>query len=178
MSVPDSRILCLSDVGIDALQALLVPTGLRVQAVADGQLIPGSHWGEPEAGLVGNELYVRLDTPVHSALHEAGHWLLMDESRRRQLHTDAGGTADEENAVCLLQFLLAVALPPMSRERMFKDMDAWGYTFRLGSTKAWYDHDADDARAALTARMQHFRLDDALMHQVSKACNPRATAPS
>jgi hypothetical protein len=29
---------------------------------------------------------------------------------------------------------------------MFKDMDEWGYSFRLGSTAAWFAEDADDAR--------------------------------
>jgi hypothetical protein len=32
------------------------------------------------------------------------------------------------------------------------DMDAWGYSFRLGSTHAWFEHDAADARAWLVAR--------------------------
>jgi len=25
-------------------------------------------------------------------------------------------------------------------------MDAWGYTFRLGSARAWFERDAQDAR--------------------------------
>jgi hypothetical protein len=25
-------------------------------------------------------------------------------------------------------------------------MDEWGYSFRLGSTRAWFEHDAEDAR--------------------------------
>ena len=25
------------------------------------------------------------------------------------------------------------------------DMDRWGYTFRLGSAKAWFENDAEDA---------------------------------
>jgi hypothetical protein len=25
-------------------------------------------------------------------------------------------------------------------------MDRWGYSFRLGSAKAWFEQDADDAR--------------------------------
>ncbi len=29
------------------------------------------------------------------------------------------------------------------------DMDAWGYSFRLGSTRAWFEGDAADARAWL-----------------------------
>jgi hypothetical protein len=28
-------------------------------------------------------------------------------------------------------------------------MDAWGYSFRLGSTAAWFERDAEDARAWL-----------------------------
>jgi hypothetical protein len=31
-------------------------------------------------------------------------------------------------------------------------MDAWGYSFRLGSTRAWFEHDADEARVFLQAR--------------------------
>jgi hypothetical protein len=26
-----------------------------------------------------------------------------------------------------------------------RDMDVWGYTFRLGSAKQWFEQDADDA---------------------------------
>ena len=26
-----------------------------------------------------------------------------------------------------------------------RDMDAWGYSFRLGSTRAWFEGDAGDA---------------------------------
>jgi hypothetical protein len=70
----------------------------------------------------------------------------MDELRRNGLDTDAGGDYDEENAVCYLQILLAEELPGCSRERMMADMDAWGYSFRLGSARAWFEQDADDAR--------------------------------
>jgi hypothetical protein len=31
-------------------------------------------------------------------------------------------------------------------------MDAWGYTFRLGSSQAWFENDADDAREWLFSR--------------------------
>jgi hypothetical protein len=31
-------------------------------------------------------------------------------------------------------------------------MDAWGYTFRLGSARAWFERDAEDARTWLAAR--------------------------
>ena len=132
-----------------ALPALLEPFGLAIVRLAEDAPIPGSYWGEPEAGLVGDRLYLRPDTPVHSALHEACHWLCMDEARRAGLHTDAGGTDTEENAVCYLQCLLAGRLAGYSRSRCFADMDAWGYHFILGSAAAWFDGDSDDARAWL-----------------------------
>lgn len=135
-----------------ALQALLQPLGLLVQAVPVGEQIPGSYWGDSEAGLIGNTLQLRSDTPVHSALHEACHWLLADETRRATLHTDAGGSDTEENAVCYLQCLLAGRLSGYSRERCFADMDAWGYHFILGSAGAWFEGDSDDAQALLRAR--------------------------
>ncbi len=177
MSAPDT-VMSLDAVGIDALETVLAPAGLKVQQVPDGAPIPGSHWGEPEAGLVASTLWVRHDTPVHSALHEAGHWLLMDAQRRSRLHTDAGGTADEENAVCLLQTVLADCLPPMSYARMLADMDLWGYSFRLGSTHAWLEQDADDARAALAARLDRFQLADDVMQRISLACDVRGPVPS
>jgi hypothetical protein len=76
----------------------------------------------------------------------------MDDARRARLDTDAGGDYDEENAVCCLQILLADLVPGVGRERLMADMDAWGYTFRLGSARAWFEHEADDARAWLAAR--------------------------
>ena len=117
-----------------------------------GERIPGSYWGESEAGLIGNRLIVRPDTPVHSALHEACHWICADSGRRQTVHTDAGGDDLEECAVCYLQILLAQRLPGYSGERMLADMDAWGYSFRLGSARAWFERDADDARAWLAQR--------------------------
>lgn len=132
-----------------ALADLLEPLGLRIVWRAEADTIPGSYWGEPEAGLIDNRLYVRPDTPVHSALHEACHWLCMDDARRAGLHTDAGGTDTEENAVCYLQCLLADRLAGYARTQVFADMDAWGYHFILGSAAAWFSGDSDDARAWL-----------------------------
>jgi hypothetical protein len=83
---------------------------------------------------------------LHSILHEACHYICMDEKRRNGLDTDAGGDYDEENAVCYLQILLAEEIPRFSRARMMDEMDAWGYTFRLGSARAWFEQDAEDAR--------------------------------
>ena len=135
----------------DIVGKLLSIYGITIFAVDMAELIPGSYWGEPEAGLVGGTLFVRDDTPLHSALHEACHFICMDETRRAALHTDAGGEHNEENAVCYLQILLAKQLPHITIESIFRDMDDWGYTFRLGSTQAWFESDAEDARAWLIA---------------------------
>lgn len=135
-----------------ALESLLQPLGLAFAAVPDAASIPGSFWGDSEAGLIGNTLHLRSDTPVHSALHEACHWLLADAARRAAIHTDAGGSDTEENAVCYLQCLLAERLPGYSRARCFADMDAWGYSFILGSAAAWFERDSEDAQALLRQR--------------------------
>lgn len=146
------QIALLAEIGAAHLQRLLGRYELRLDVVPLGAPIPGSFWGEPEAGLVGGSLFAAPSTPVHSILHEAAHFICMDEGRRVSLHTDAGGDYAEEAAVCYLQILLADALPGMSRHRMFADMDAWGYSFRLGSTRAWFEHDAEDARSWLLAQ--------------------------
>lgn len=145
-------VLKVTDVGAAVVSGLLDRYGLQCVALAGSETIPGSYWGESEAGLLGSQLYWRTDTPLHSMLHEAGHFICMSEDRRAQLDKDAGGDYDEENGVCYLQILLADQLPGVGRERMCRDMDAWGYTFRLGSARAWFDHDAADARAWLADR--------------------------
>jgi len=127
------------------LAALLARYGLTLVCVADDAVIPGSYWGESEAGMVGQVVYARADTPVHSVLHEAGHVMCMDAARRAVLHTDAGGEYAEEDAVCYLQIVLAGHIG-LTTETICADMDVWGYTFRLGSAHAWYTHDAEDAR--------------------------------
>lgn len=135
-----------------ALEGLLTQRGLHLQWLPAGAEIPGSHWGAPEAGIISNRLYLRPDTPVHSALHTACHFICMDDNRRARLHTDCGGTDLEESAVCYLQCLLAGELPGYSKEQLWTDMDAWGYSFRLGSARAWFEHDAADARQWLLER--------------------------
>lgn len=146
MSDPTDVVNCHPALQIELVE-LLKPYGLTIVSIADDALIPGSFFGEREAGLIGNMLYLRYDTPVHSALHEAGHFICMDAERRAQLDTnaDAEGLYDEENAVCYLQILLADYLPTFNRARMIRDMDRWGYSFRLGSTKLWFEQDAEDA---------------------------------
>jgi hypothetical protein len=141
-----AEVLRVADIGLDALRELLDPYALTVSSLADSVQIPGSYWGESEAGLVADTLYARLDTPVHSVLHEAAHFVCMDRQRRERLQQDAGGDHAEENAVCYLQIVWSDALAGVGRERMWRDMDAWGYTFRLGSAQRWFERDADDAR--------------------------------
>jgi hypothetical protein len=142
---PES-VLCIRDLAPGAVATLLKRYGLEPTGVVTGEVIPGSYWGEREAGLLGRNVYFRDDTPIHSVLHEAAHCICMSPDRRAGLDKDAGGDYDEENAVCYLQILLADHLPGVGRLRMWQDMDAWGYSFRLGSTQAWFEHDADDAR--------------------------------
>jgi hypothetical protein len=125
---------------------LLGQYGLTVELAEPGSVIRASFWGDEEAGLAGNTLVVRGDTPLHSLLHETCHFICMNPARREQLDTNAGGDYDEENAVCYLQILLASEIPGFGRDKMLSDMDAWGYTFRLGSARAWFEEDAQDAR--------------------------------
>lgn len=128
------------------LELLLDRYGLQLQLVAPEEIIPGSYWGEREAGLIGATVFARLDTPLHSVLHESAHYICMTPERRAGLDTDAGGDDAEEEAVCYLQLILADLLPGVGRERMCRDMDGWGYTFRFGSAAAWFENDAADAR--------------------------------
>ncbi len=141
-------VLRLAEVDSGAVERLLRRYGLTMETGCYPE-IPGSYWGDEEAGLIGNRLYARADTPVHSILHEACHYICMPAGRRENLHTDAGGDYDEENAVCYLQIVLADELAFMGRRRMLADMDRWGYSFRLGSAGAWFEQDAEDARNRL-----------------------------
>jgi len=134
------------------LAQLFARHGLELCGVADDEAIPGSYWGDCEAGLIGSRIYLRSDTPLHSALHEAAHFVCMDESRRELLERDAGGDFAEENAVCYLQILWGDALPGVGARTITDDMDTWGYTFRLGSAARWFAEDADDARQWLLKR--------------------------
>ena len=132
------EVLRIADTGDEELKALLARFGLHLKIVRNGSPIPGSFWGDSEAGLKGLTVFARLDTPLHSVLHEACHAVCMSPERRAELDRDAGGDYDEENAVCYLQIVLARRLSCLTVQRMCEDMDAWGYTFRLGSARAWF----------------------------------------
>ena len=138
-------VLLCNEIDLNNLQALLARYDMEIQSVSNGKSIPGSFWQPPEAGLIDNKLYIRNDTPVHSALHEACHYICMDGQRRKKLDTNAGGDYEEEDAVCYLQILLSDFIPEMKQNRIFSDMDEWGYSFRLGSAKNWFEKDAEDA---------------------------------
>jgi hypothetical protein len=150
-------VLRFADFDAAELARLLASFQLEICMTDDSQEIPGSYWGDEEAGLIENRLYLRNDTPVHSVLHETCHYICMDSNRRQALNTNAGGDDNEENAVCYLQILLARYLSSMDEQRLFTDMDSWGYSFRLGTARAWFEQDAGDARDWL---VQHELIDN------------------
>jgi hypothetical protein len=149
---PARTVMRMAQIGFDSAAALLDRFGLQLRRVATDDAIPGSFWGDEEAGIIGSTVYARDDTPVHSLLHEAGHLIVLPEDRRPDVHTDATDSIEEEDATCYLQIVLADDLPGVGRERLMRDMDAWGYSFRLGSTRAWFEQDAENARDFLKAR--------------------------
>ncbi|MDH5455247.1 MAG: hypothetical protein OEY37_04185 [Gammaproteobacteria bacterium] len=144
-----SGVLTVADTGYEPLAALLARYGLTLVVEADDAAITGSFWGDAEAGVVGHSVFVRADTPVHSFLHESCHVICMDGARRNGLDRDAGGDDLEEAAVCYLQLVLADCIEGVGQDRLMADMDAWGYSFRLGNSRAWFDKDAEDARKFL-----------------------------
>ena len=137
--------ILVSDVPHAASGSLLQRYGLEFVQQAEDAVISGSFWGDSEAGIIGRSVYVRADTPVHSLLHEACHVICMTEERRSGLLRDAGGDDLEESAVCYLQIVLADHIEGVGRDRLMLDMDAWGYSFRLGNTRDWFQTDAEDA---------------------------------
>ena len=142
-------VLRVADVSTATLRGLLKRFHTTLEIQADGEDISGSFWGDSEAGLVADTVYVRRDTPIHSLLHETCHLICMSTERRDSLNRDAGGDDLEESAVCYLQILLADQLENVGADRLMQDMDTWGYSFRLGSTRRWFFEDADDAQAWL-----------------------------
>ena len=142
----------MADIDVTDVASLFARCGLTLLPVADDAPIPGSYWGEPEAGIIGTTVYARSDTPVHSLLHEAAHLIVLDPQRRAAVHTNATDSIEEEDAVCVLQSVLGDALPGVGAERVLADMDAWGYTFRLGSAHAYVMQDAEAAWQWLVAR--------------------------
>jgi hypothetical protein len=149
---PQARVLTLADIDISGVRAVLAKHDLELVCVEAGHPIPGSYWGDTEAGVIAHRVFARLDTPVHSLLHEASHLIVAPAERRASIHTDASDSQAEEDATCYLQILLADELADVGADRVMTDMDAWGYTFRLGSARAWFDGDANEVRSWLVQR--------------------------
>lgn len=141
--------LLVSDIPRVALDGLLYRYGFELVLQQDRSAIRGSYWGDSEAGIVGRTVYVRDDTPIHSLLHETCHLICMTDDRRNGLDRDAGGDDLEESAVCYLQIVLADHIEGVGRDQVMLDMDAWGYSFRLGNSRDWFETDAADAREFL-----------------------------
>ena len=85
MASSERAVIPLRDISLEAVRALLARFGLQLECVPDGAPIPGSYWGEPEAGIIGARVYVRGDTPVHSLLHEACHLIVLPEEKAAML---------------------------------------------------------------------------------------------
>ncbi len=169
-----ASVLTLADIDVDAARALLARHRLDLVLVEAQAAIPGSYWGEPEAGVIGHQVHARADTPVHSLLHEACHLIVAPAERRAHIHTDASDSQAEEDATCYLQILLADELAGVGRDQLMADMDTWGYSFRLGSARAWFERDAEDAQAWLA---QHRLLPDASAADAPIANTPSLLAP-
>jgi hypothetical protein len=175
----DADVLRVGPVPDPSIVGLTRRYGVELRHQPTDESLPGSYWGDSEAGLRGNVLYVRADTPLHSLLHELSHFVCMSPDRRAGLDRDAGGDDTEECAVCYLQILLADELPMLGRTRMLADMDAWGYTFRLGSAGAWFEQDAADASIWLrdsavinSGNRPTFRKNGVRPHFLAKGAGP------
>ena len=83
-------VLRLVDSNKAEVAGLLARFGLSLVCCVGHHIIPGSYWGDDEAGLKGNSLYARGDTPLHSILHEACHYICVSDERRQRLDTNAG----------------------------------------------------------------------------------------
>ncbi len=136
----------LKNIHPSALRPLFDLYQLSLGKVAADDDIPHSFWGAPEAGRLQSTLYAREDTPIHSLLHEACHFICMPANQRAEPSKDAGGSALIENACCFLQILLSDYIPGFNQAIHMHDMNTWGYNFRLGSTARWFYADSDDAR--------------------------------
>tara|TARA_R110002049_G_scaffold225521_1_gene397413 strand:+ start:36669 stop:37157 length:489 start_codon:yes stop_codon:yes gene_type:complete len=127
------------------LRSLFNRFGLILEEVDINDDIPYSFWGAPEAGRFRSTLYAREDTPIHSILHEACHFICMPPEQRNSDAHDAGGSALIENACCYLQLVLSDYIPSFNKAIHMHDMNVWGYNFRLGSAARWFHVDSDDA---------------------------------
>src|SRR5690625_8003398 len=94
-SVAEQSVLRLDELPPGAAENLLQRYGLNLQTVAEGQPIPGTFWGEPEAGIIGGTVAARPDTAGQSLPHEAGHPPARTPVRRP--HIPTGPRRDQPN---------------------------------------------------------------------------------
>src|SRR3546814_11455545 len=105
------EVLRLRDIAFADAAALLARYDLHLEHVPDDAPIPGSYWGESEAGLIGTTVHAPSDTPVHSLLHKACHLIVLSPDRRAAVHTDTPASAEEEDAVALRHAMPGEAHP-------------------------------------------------------------------
>lgn len=144
-SRPNSDMHSLKNIQPPSLRPLFDHYQLNLKEVDINNDIPYSFWGAPEAGRFQSTLYAREDTPIHSLLHEACHFICMSPQQRHADSHDAGGSALIENACCFLQLVLSDHIPNFNLAIHMHDMNTWGYNFRLGSVARWFYADSDDA---------------------------------
>ncbi len=134
----NSRVTSLGDIEPAAIERLLTAFGLSLAGVAPGASIPGSYWGDSEAGLVGDRLFARADTPVHSLLHELGHYVCMDPTAARCARHRCGRRRRRGSGRVLPAGVARRrACEASAASAASRDMDTWGYSFREGSARAW-----------------------------------------
>ncbi len=81
-----STVLKLSEIDHIKLARLPARYNLELIVVDNEEKIPGSFWGDSEAGLVSNKLYARLDTNAEDALNWLKYQLLLtDQNSNFQL---------------------------------------------------------------------------------------------
>jgi len=65
-------VLTLEQIDVEFVELMLRSYGLDLVRVDENAPIPGTYWGEPEAGLIGNAIYARGDTPGEGAASDGG----------------------------------------------------------------------------------------------------------
>ena len=83
MHTTPADVLRVGTVAHASLSGLARRYGAELRQLAPGETVPGSYWGESEAGLQASVVYVRADTPLHSLLHELSHYVCMAPGRRQ-----------------------------------------------------------------------------------------------
>ena len=96
--------------------------------------------------MIGARVYARLDTPVHSVLHESAHFICMTPERRAGLTPMRAATMGKRTPCATCRSCWPDRLPNVGQDRICRDMDDWGYSFRLGSAAKWFAEDAEDTR--------------------------------